>query len=79
MTWMSLFAVNVNDPPVAVTETGFGITLLFVRSVGTEVLPLQPARNRADKAVNRIVVLFIGVIFFQLSERNGFKYRVFKV
>jgi len=69
---MLLFTVNVNDSPVAVTETGFGITLLFVRSVGTEVLPLQPARNRADKAVNRIVVLFIGV-FISMVRKERFQ------
>jgi hypothetical protein len=66
MIKMSLFEVRVNDFPVAVTETGFGIMLFFARSVGSEALPVQPVSINAAIAARMGDCIFIGFLFLFL-------------
>jgi hypothetical protein len=79
MTKMSLFVVRVNDSPVAVTETGFGMMLFLARSVGSKALPVQPVSRTAAMTAGMRDGIFIGFLFYSVSVSDliGFKYMVF--
>jgi hypothetical protein len=77
---MSLFGVRVNDSPVAVTDTGFGMMLFFARSVGSGELPVQPLRRIDAIAAINVHCIFIGSRFVSVSGLYliGFKYMFFE-
>jgi len=69
----------VNDSPVAVTETGFGMMLFLARSVGSEAPPVQPVRRTAAMAAITGDCIFIGFLFNTVLVLSliGFKYMFF--
>jgi len=70
----------MNDSPVAVTDTGFGMMLFFARSVGSGELPVQLLRRIDAMAAINVDSIFIGSRFVSVSGLNliGFKYMFFE-